>query len=182
MLPGTLVTLSALDPANAETARAWINDPQVNTWLAVGHVPVTASAEVAWYAHAEQEIAAGTAYHFEIHAADDGRLLGNCGIMDVDRFDHHGEVGIFIGDPADHGRGFGRDAIVTLLRFAFETLCLNTVRIRAIDGNERAIGLYRSLGFADVGTYREGRYVRGRFHDVVLLDMTRKEFDTHYAK
>jgi RimJ/RimL family protein N-acetyltransferase len=145
--------------------------------MIAGHLPVTLAAEQAWYELAEAHAAAGTGYQFEIHAADDLRLLGICGVVDIDRVDRHGEAGIFIGQAAEHGKGFGRDSLRALMRFAFETLGLNTLRIRAIQGNERAIGLYRSLGFADVGTWRQGRYVRGRFHDVVLLDITRFDFD-----
>lgn len=177
MIRGGSVVLTDIDPANSETVRGWVNDPDVNAWMVSGHVPVTKAAEAAWYERAELETAAGTAYKFEVHAADDMRLLGMCELMDVDRFDRHAEVGIMIGDTAEQGKGFGRDALRALIRFGFETLGLNTVRIRAIQGNERAIGLYRSIGFTDVGTWREGRYIRGRFHDVVLLDMTRAEFD-----
>jgi RimJ/RimL family protein N-acetyltransferase len=182
MIEGTLVNLTPLDPANAEIARAWVSDPRVNTWMVAGHAPITAASELAFYANAEKEQAEGVGYQFEIHAADDGRLLGNCGLMEIDRFDRHGEVGIFIGNPAEHGKGFGRDSIVALLRFAFETIGLHTVRIRAICGNDRAIALYRSIGFKDVGTLREGRYIRGQFHDVALLDMTRAGFDSRYAE
>jgi len=182
MLPGKLVTLRGLDPSNAETVRRWLDDPDVHRWMEAGTVPITAAAELAWYEAAERNAAAGTEYEFEIHIAEDDRLIGHCGLFGVDRFDRHGEVGIFIGDVAEQGKGFGRDAIVTLLRFAFETLGLNTVRIRAIDGNERGLGLYRSIGFADVGVFRQGRYVRGAFHDVVLLDMTRGDFDSRYGR
>jgi RimJ/RimL family protein N-acetyltransferase len=171
------IVLTAVDPANADAVRGWVNDSDVNEWMIAGHLPVTLAAEQAWYELAEAHAAAGTGYQFEIHAADDLRLLGICGVVDIDRVDRHGEVGIFIGQAAEHGKGFGRDSLRALTRFAFETLGLNTLRIRAIQGNERAIGLYRSLGFADVGTWRQGRYVRGRFHDVVLLDITRFDFD-----
>lgn len=181
MMRGKRAVLTAADPANGETARSWVNDPDVNVWLEVGHVPVTHAAELAWYGRAEQDGAAGTAHQFEIHAADDMRLLGMCGLVGIDRFDRHSEAGIFIGGGIERGKGFGRDALVTLLRFAFETLGLNTVRIRVIEGNDEARALYQSVGFSDVGVLREGRYVRGQFHDVLLLDMTRGDFDTRYA-
>jgi [ribosomal protein S5]-alanine N-acetyltransferase len=177
MLREGRVILTAIDPSNAEIVRGWVSDPSVNEWMVSGHLPITPAAELAWYEHAEAQANAGAAYQFEIHAADDSRLLGMCGVIEIDRIDRHGELGILIGDTAEHGKGFGRDALCGLLRFAFETLGLNTVRIRAIQGNERALGLYRSLGFSDVGTWRQGRYVRGRFHDVVLLDFTRVDFD-----
>jgi RimJ/RimL family protein N-acetyltransferase len=182
VIRGAHIVLTALDPANVDTVRRWISDPDVNAWMVSGHVPVSRAAELAWYEAAERDVVAGTAYNFEIHATDDLRLIGHCGLTDVDRFDRHGEVGIVIGELADQGKGLGRDALVTLLRFAFETVGLNTVRIRAIAGNERALRMYRSVGFADVGVFREGRYVRGTFHNVALLDITRADYDEMYSE
>ena len=181
MIRGQRIVLTGIDPAHAEVVRGWLNDPAVHEWMLTGHVPITAAAEREWYERAERESAAGTAYNFEIRAADDLRLLGICGLTDVDSIDRHAEVGIFIGDVAEQNKGFGRDAIVTTLRFGFETLGLHTMRIRVVAGNERALGLYESVGFSAVGTIREGRYVRGRFRDVMMLDMTRAEFDARYA-
>jgi RimJ/RimL family protein N-acetyltransferase len=179
MINGQSVVLTELDPNHADVVRGWLNDPEIRRWMISGHIPITHAAELAWYEQAEAESAAGTGYNFEIHAADDMRLLGICGLMDVARFDRHGEVGIFIGDSVEHGKGFGRDALLALVRFGFETLGLNTLRLNAIDGNDRAIGLYKAVGFKPVGTHRESRYIRGRFHDVELLDMTRDEFDAN---
>jgi RimJ/RimL family protein N-acetyltransferase len=181
MIQGSLVALTALDPANADTARGWLHDPHINEWLAVGHIPISAAGERTFYEQAQRDRDRGTAYQFEIHALDDMRLLGQCGLIAVDAVDRHGELGIFIGELAEHRKGFGRDALVILLRFAFHTIGLHTVRIRATTENERAIKLYRSLGLAVAGLLREARFVRGGFHDVVLLDMTREEFDTRYG-
>lgn len=181
MIQGSTVTLTALDPANAEVVRAWLHDPRINEWLAAGHVPISAAAERAFYEQAERDRGRAAAHHFEIHASDDMRLLGQCSLMNIDLIDRHGELGIFIGEPTEHRKGFGSDALIALLRFAFHTIGLRTARIRAVTGNERAITLYRSIGFSVAGLFREARYVRGRFHDVALLDMTREEFDTLYG-
>ena len=181
MIRGQCIVLTEIDPANAEVMRGWLTDPAVNEWLPAGHVPITSAAEREWYERAERESSAGTAYNFEIRTADDLRLLGICGLIDVDNIDRCAEVGIFIGETAEQNKGFGRDAIVTTLRFGFETLGLHTAQIRVIAGNDRALGLYESVGFSAIGTIREGRYVRGEFHDVMLLDMTRAEFDARYA-
>jgi RimJ/RimL family protein N-acetyltransferase len=181
MIKGGIVVLTTLDPRNADTIRAWLHDPRVNEWLAAGHIPISAAAERAFYEQAERDRGRGVAYHFEIHASDDTRLLGQCSLMEVDAIDRHGELSIFIGEPAEHRKGFGRDALVALLRFAFHTIGLRTTRIRAVIGNGRAIELYRSVGFSEAGLFREARYVRGRFHDVAMLDMTREEFDARHG-
>lgn len=181
MLPGEKVFLTPLDIENAETARAWINDPEVNTWLLSGHIPVSREGERAFYEQSEAALQDGTGYRFEIHVADDGRYIGNCGLDDVDRVHRHAEVGICIGSLADQNRGFGRDAIVTLLRFGFDHLGLHRIAIMANDENERALHMYRSIGFTEVGRERETVYMRGRFRDHICLDMLEHEFRERYG-
>jgi len=173
MIAGRSVVLTALDPSNAETVRAWVNDPQVNRYMLTGHIPLTPAEELAFYHAAETS---PSSYVFEIHVSEDMRLIGHVGLDSVDLRHRHGEVGIMIGDTGAHGRGYGRDAIVTVLRFAFDTLGLHRVGIKAREDNERAVHLYSSIGFSEVGRERECDFAQGRFHDVIEFDMLDREF------
>ncbi len=175
MIRGEHIYLTPLDRTNAETARAWVNDPDTNAWMASGHVPVSREQELAFYdaveSSDEQQV-------FEIHLAEDGRYIGNGGLDHLDLRNRAAEIGIMIGEPEARGRGYGRDALLTLMRHAFDTLGLNTVRIAYIEGNERGERLYRSLGFKDAGRHRQRFFLRGEFHDLVYLDMLAEEWRT----
>ncbi len=129
----------------------------------------------------EKEWGAGTAYRFEIHTLDDDRFIGICGLDTVNHIHRSGEVGILIGSLPDQNHGYGRDAIVTLLRFGFDTLGLHRIGIKANAGNERAAHLYASLGFTEVGRERDICYMRGAFHDHVCFDMLEDEFRARYG-
>jgi len=173
MIIGTHVVLTALDPSNAETVRSWVNDPEVNRYMLVGHVPLTLGQELAYYQSVESS---DSAQVFEIHVAKDMRLIGHVGFDGLDLRHRHAELGIMIGDREHQGRGFGRDALVTALRFAFDTLGLHRVAIKARHDNERGLRLYRSVGFKEVGVEREVDYAEGRFHDVICFDLLEPEF------
>jgi ribosomal protein S18 acetylase RimI-like enzyme len=47
--------------------------------------------------------------------------------------------------------------------------------------NERAVHLYASLGFTEVGREREVAFMRGRFRDHVCFDMLEAEFRERYG-
>lgn len=173
MLRGESVYLTALDPENSETSRGWINDPEVNRWLLAGHIPISKPAQASFYTQMESS---PTDHVLEIHVAEDGRYIGNCGLNGVDVRHGHAEVGIVIGETGDQNKGFGRDAIRTLLRFGFDTLRLHRIEIRASGGNERAIHLYRSIGFKDVGLLRQHTFVDGAYEDEAVLDMLEGEW------
>jgi RimJ/RimL family protein N-acetyltransferase len=181
MIRGSAVYLTRFDPASVDTARGWINDPAVNEWLLTGQVPISHAQEVAFFEMTEKEWGAGTAYRFEIHTLDDDRFIGICGLDTVNHIHRSGEVGILIGSLPDQNHGYGRDAIVTLLRFGFDTLGLHRIGIKANAGNERAAHLYASLGFTEVGRERDICYMRGAFHDHVCFDMLEDEFRARYG-
>jgi RimJ/RimL family protein N-acetyltransferase len=128
MIRGDAVVLTALDPSNAKQVRGWVNDPEVNRYMLSGHVPVTPAEELEFLRRAETS---ADRQVLEIHVAKDMRLIGLVGLDGVDLRHRHAELGIMIGDREYQGRGFGRDAIVTALKFAFDTLGLHRVGIKA---------------------------------------------------
>ena len=178
MIRGDKIYLTELDFANSETIRAWLNDPEVYKYLMVGHTPISEDDERRYY---EAQAAASDARNFEIHVAEDGRYIGNVGLKDIHPVHRHAELGIAIGRKEDWGKGFGFDAIVTCLRYAFDTLGLHTVKIRAHADHARAGELYRRVGFAEVGRERETVFQEGRFADYVVLDIVDREFRERYG-
>jgi RimJ/RimL family protein N-acetyltransferase len=178
MIRGDKIYLTELDPANAETVRAWLNDPEVYRYLMVGHTPITKDDELHYY---ERQGATSDAQSFEIHVAEDGRYIGNVGLKDMHPVHRRAEMGIAIGRKEDWGKGFGFDAIVTCLRYGFDTRGLHTVKIRAHAGHVRALELYRRAGFVEVGRERETVFQEGRFADYVVLDMVDWEFRERYG-
>ena len=181
MIQGTSVYLTRFDESNAEQARAWLNDPSVNEWMLSGQIPISRAQEASFYELTEREWSAGTAYRFEVHAAEDGRFIGIVGLDSTNLVHRTGEVGIFIGSAAEQNRGFGRDAIVTLLRFGFDRLGLHRIAIKASSENERAVHLYASIGFVQTGRERECVFMRGRFRDHLCFDMLESEFHERYG-
>jgi RimJ/RimL family protein N-acetyltransferase len=179
MIRGGKVYLTELDRENAETIRGWLNDPEVHRFLLVGHVPITKEQEQLYY---DQQSSSTGSYSFEIHVAEDGRYIGNVGIVDVDLVHRHGEVGIAIGDTQAWGQGYGGDAIVACLKFAFLTLGLHSVSIRTRADHTRALELYRRLGFTETGREREHVFQDGRFADYIVFDMLEGEYRALYCK
>ena len=179
MIKGEKIYLTELDFANAETIRGWLNDPEVYKYLLVGHTPLTKEEERRYY----EANAAGSpnTQNFEIHVAEDGRYIGNIGLKDIHPVRRHAELGIAIGSKQDWGKGYGYDAIVTCLRYAFDTRGLHTVMISAHADHARGLDLYRRVGFTEVGRERESIFREGRFLDLVLLDMTEGEFRERYG-
>ena len=64
------------------------------------------------------------------------------------------ELRICLGDPSCRRKGYGTDAIRSLLRYLFEDWKLNMVYLRVEEDNLPAIRCYEKCGFAKKGKVR----------------------------
>lgn len=82
-----------------------------------------------------------------------------------------------IGKPQYWGRGYGKDAIKTVLKFAFEVMGADKIFATDIFSfNERSIRLFNSLGFDEVRRDRNRIYYRGGYYDIVDFCITRDKY------
>ena len=105
----------------------------------------------------------------------DGLVVGGCGLHHRHRRDGATQFGIGIYDPAYVGKGYGTDAIRTLLRWAFRTQNWRRVWLETLSTNERAIRSYRKLGFVEEGRLRESVKVPGGFDALIVMSMLADE-------
>jgi RimJ/RimL family protein N-acetyltransferase len=99
---------------------------------------------------------------FAVEAA--GGLIGQGGLYRIDYFNRRCELGIALGQ-AFWGKGFGQDAVRTLVDYAFTHLNMNRVALQVLADNARAVGAYRKAGFVEEGRLRQHAWVCGRFED-----------------
>ena len=75
------------------------------------------------------------------------RHIGDVDIHDICRSEGRSRMTILIGNRDYWGRGFGADAVNTILKYAFNELGLSAVNLRVCDFNRRAIRCYEKCGF-----------------------------------
>lgn len=106
---------------------------------------------------------------------NDGTLIGRIGIFAIDWNKHEGELGIAIGESAYWGQGYGRDAVATLLRFAFETTVLDRINLYTFVDNVRAQKCFIACGFRALSTARRFSPDIGEY-DGIEMEITRGDF------
>lgn len=102
----------------------------------------------------------------------DGDVLGGIQFHEEEDPDYsHAGIDIFV-DPSRHGRGYGTDAVRTLVRYLIEVRGHHRLTIDPAADNATAIRVYRKVGFRPVGVMR--RYEKGldgTWHDGLLMDL-----------
>lgn len=74
------------------------------------------------------------------------------------------------------GSGFAFDAQEVMLKFLFEELGLQVVRLFTHSGNPRAVGLAEKSGFKVSMRQREAIFKNGQFYDNLMMDLLREEY------
>ena len=107
----------------------------------------------------------------------DGQYIGHAFLYDLDHANGVCSVSIGIGDPAYQGHGYGREALRLLLDYAFRVRNLRRVRLHVIASNERAIRMYRAVGFVEEGRERQQVWIGDRYADELLMGLLRDEWN-----
>ena len=102
-------------------------------------------------------------------------LIGRIGCFAIDWQKQTAELGIVIGESSAWGKGYGRDAINTLLRHIFETTALKHFNLFTFPENLRAQRSFAACGFRVVGCARRFSPDIGEF-DGIEMEITRQEF------
>lgn len=173
MDPEPLVRLRAPEPDDVERFHRWMNDPEVTATLGRRY-PVTLAEERDWVAQrGAQSYASGA--HFAVDTAD-GVHIGSVGLFDTAYPENRSaQLGVFIGDKAYWGRGYGTAAVRAACRFGFAEMNLHRIELLVFAGHARARRVYERLGFVVEAVCRERHWDGGRWHDDVLMSLLEGE-------
>jgi RimJ/RimL family protein N-acetyltransferase len=108
---------------------------------------------------------------YAIEDAATSKHIGNVMYYGYERERAQTELGITIGDREYWSRGYGTDAVRTMLGHLFDTLRLKRVYLHTLTWNGRAQVAFRRAGFHDVGQVHRAGY------DFIRMEVSREEFD-----
>ena len=154
---GSKVNLRPLKTDDLTRRIAWLNDPECVRFF-TGCLPERAygQEDVERWRRSLEADSSASVWAIETKY---GMHIGDIDLHDIDRHMNTAKLTILIGDRAYWGRGYGTDAVKSLLTSAFADLRLQKVNLRVFGFNSRAIRCYEKCGFVRVhdsgahGTY-----------------------------
>jgi RimJ/RimL family protein N-acetyltransferase len=168
VIRGHRVTLREIQERDLPLILEWQNDPDV-WWLMDYERHFTLEDIVE-----DAERSAREGHPFVIEA--EGRAIGRIGLNQFRERDKICSLYLFIGDHGVWGKGYGTDAVVTLLGWAFVTFDLHQIELWSLATNERAIALYERCGFLREADLRERSHKDGRWLDRVVMSVQPGEY------
>ncbi|ODS35431.1 MAG: hypothetical protein A7316_03895 [Candidatus Altiarchaeales archaeon WOR_SM1_86-2] len=102
-------------------------------------------------------------------AWDGEKLIGICGIERMEFLQRHmGQMGVVIAKDY-RNQGVGTEMIKEALRLVNNMVDLKIVEMIVLSTNERAIKLYKKLGFKEVAKIPRGYEYRGELVDCIVM-------------
>jgi ribosomal-protein-alanine N-acetyltransferase len=178
MIKGDKVRLRPIGTDDLALLRKWASDPELMRFWA-NPSPIVTERQF-------EDDLAGRFARFDLAGyfiIDDeaGNPVGRIEFERLSETERSIEVMILIGEASARGKGYGTDAMVTMLRYLFHQRDLHRVWLTVLAWNEAAIRTYESVGFIREGTLRADLYFDGEVHDQVVMSMLRPEFEAKWA-
>lgn len=174
MFEGKKVRLRAYTKEDLPLTLDYLNEPDVAKGLRAGFLfPLKKEDQDKWY-ESLNPLSKDT-YSFAIESKTDKIYLGGCGIKDINIKDHIAAIGIFLGKQ-HWGKGYGSDTLRILVKFCFEEINVNKVKLNVFSFNKKAIQCYEKVGFKTEGVLRQEIYRHGKYHDNIAMGLLRSEW------
>jgi RimJ/RimL family protein N-acetyltransferase len=173
VIRGTAVYLRPLEPEDVDLIHRWYQDAEYGALM--GDRP---SSLVARRTRLERRLAEPDPHVMSLAMCllADSRMIGRVDLFEIDPFNGSAGFGIGIGDAADRGHGYGRDAVQALCDYVFGQLRLERLWLMTDADNLRAQHLYESVGFRHEGVARHAYYQDGRYQDDVRMAILREDW------
>lgn len=174
IIAGERVYLRPLEASDA-TVLALGRHQETETFFDVGRVPYS---EIAYEQWIEQLCAQQPpeAIGLAICLTDGDEVIGMTGADNLDWINRTGETEIYLSSPAHRGQGYGTEGKQLLLEYLFDRLQLEVISSFILEMNRRSAESVLRQGYRPAGRIRTLLVHEGRFHHVLVFDLTREEW------
>ena len=170
---GKLVRLRPPEERDLPLFVRWINDPEVSRFLA-SNTPYSMIAERAWVDGLSTK---RDDFVLVIETLDGDVPIGTIGLHGVSLLHGTATTGTLIGEKEYWGKGYGTEAKMLLLQFAFHTLNLRRISSLVISYNKRSLAYAKKCGYVYEGRRKKFIFRDGKYWDDVQLVVWREAWE-----
>ncbi|KAJ3512224.1 hypothetical protein NLJ89_g3644 [Agrocybe chaxingu] len=150
------------------------NDPLVTPWITVGFRTARHESEIGELIKQTENALMGCI----MEEKETGAFVGLTGFMPLRAGEARNRaVTVYIGlMPEFWGKGYAYEAMAYVVGYAFWDMGMHRVGLSVFEGNERAVALYRKLGFVEEGRDRKAIWMQGGWRDLIRMGIIEDEW------
>lgn len=170
-LEGKKTILRPLDKKkDLEKCLKWFNDPSILQYISA-IFPTTRKKEEEWFdKEKEDEIV------LAIETKKGRKFIGTMALHRIDFINGRATTGACIGEKKYWGKGYGTDAKMALLNYAFNMLNLRKIKSGALAFNKRSLNYSKKCGYKQEGVFKKEIFVNGKYVDLIRLAIFKEDF------
>ena len=173
IIEGTGIVLCPFDRRHLDKTRQWANDSDLSIPLDRAR-PISDIEHHDWFESLHKD---KQAVYFALETADTRDHIGMIWLWGIDWRHRKAELSIYIGEQAEHGKGYASEAIALLCEYGFQKLNLHKIYAYVLGFNLGAKRAFEKAGFVLEGTLKNDRWAGKEYVDVFLLGAFAKDGD-----
>ena len=169
-LQGNLISLRPAKPEDAALRMRWFADLDVTRLYSAPGVPSLGQEEEKIERDARDE----SVILWRIDLG--GESIGQAFLKEIDWMHRQAHSGMWIGDRAHWGKGYGSETVRLRTAFALGELGLERIETSSMTAN---VGMHRALersGFRQIGRRTHCSWFAGAWHDEFIFELLRDEW------
>lgn len=172
-IKGKIVTLRAITKNDAQLIVDMFNDPEIENMVIGWAFPISIEQQNAWFE--KNLIGNETNFRWIIETETDG-AVGIATLTNIDWKNRHANHGIKLAKRRNRTKGIGTDAVMAIMRYAFDELGLHRLNGSWFAFNTPSIGLYTKCGWKEEGIQKEYIYKHGEWRDLTISRILESEY------
>lgn len=150
-----------------------INDPSICEKVVGWSFPVSFKEQSDWF---ERVIKDGLNKRFTIVLKENDQPVGMVTLTNIDWQNRSAFHGIKLHPSCPKGKGIGTDAVLTLMKYAFEEVNLNRLDGCWLEDNIASERLYLKCGWEIEGIKKSAIFRGGIYHDLKIVGITKERY------
>jgi len=114
---------------------------------------------------------------FVIMQNDTNEIIWSVWFNEFDDISRNGIIWICLYDESKMSKWYGSEAMNLFLKYSFEYIWYNKVKLQVYSNNPRAISSYKKCWFREVWTFKQDLYIMWEYVDNIAMEMLRNEWD-----
>lgn len=169
---GEKITLRAVEASDNDMLLSLINDPETEMMIGGSSWPISLADQLSWF---EKQEKTQDILRCIVVAKEKGIAVGTVILSDINQKNGTAQIHIKMSKDGGRGKGYGTDAIRSIVRYAFDELRLNCIYAEILSYNEISKHLFEKCGFRQDGVLRARVYKSGEYIDVMSYSVLKSD-------